>query len=250
MNPVAPVKKYVRATPTILSRDGRSRKPRSLVVFPLSGHYELGPKTERPATRPRPAGLANASLQDGRLMGRLLAAGCGRQKATTMTDAKRRGRHHAPSTGAERRRSPRRPAALVPNLKARLLAGPDVRLVDVSRRGVLLETDTRLMPGSPIRVKFVADDSNLVMKGCVVRSSVAVVSGTGLVYRTAISFDEDISICDESLWHEDPAPPPEPAQQEPPPPHAPHPTEPPATVTATFAASTDDLRSLLAANDW
>jgi hypothetical protein len=169
-----------------------------------------------------------------------------------MTDAKRRGRHHAPSTGAERRRSPRRPAALVPNLKARLLAGPDVRLVDVSRRGVLLETDTRLMPGSPIRVKFVADDSNLVMKGCVVRSSVAVVSGTGLVYRTAISFDEDISICDESLWHEDPAPPPEPepAQQEPPPPHAPHPTEPPATVTATFAASTDDLRSLLAANDW
>jgi hypothetical protein len=164
-----------------------------------------------------------------------------------MTD-KRRTRH-SPNDGSERRTSPRRPASSVPNLKARLLAGAEVRLVDISRRGVLLETDTRLLPGSPIRIKFVADDANLVLKGCVVRSSVNVVSGEGLVYRTAVAFDEDIALCDASLWEETPAS--EPG-------HEPvsltlvadRPAEPETTVTTLFASSSDDLIALLAANDW
>lgn len=187
-----------------------------------------------------------------------------------MSDGKRRGRHHAHIPHDERRGSPRRPASMVPNLKARLLAGPDVRLVDISRRGLLLETDSRLMPGSAIRIKLVADDANVVMKGCVIRSSVAVVTGEGIVYRTAISFDEDIALCDATLWEKDvepqqetgedaeteveaaaevpvasggePAAAPEGATA--PPPAA------PTTVTALFAASSEDLRALLAANDW
>lgn len=165
-----------------------------------------------------------------------------------MTD-KRRARH-APTDGSERRTSPRRPASLIPNLKARLVAGTEVRLVDVSRRGVLLETDTRLLPGSPIRIKFVADDANMVLKGCVVRSSVNIVSGEGLVYRTAVSFDEDISLCDASLWEDtsaqdhadEPAPLSLVASNTP--------AEPETTVTTIFASSSDDLLALLAANDW
>ena len=163
-----------------------------------------------------------------------------------MTD-KRRARV-APD-GSERRTSPRLPAAAMPNLTARLLAGAEVRLVDISRRGVLLETDTRLLPGSPIRIKFVADDANLVLRGSVVRSSVNVVNGEGLVYRTAVSFDEDITLCDESFWQTSTR---EPAAErfpltvvasQPP-------AEPETRVTTLFAASTDDLRALLAANDW
>jgi hypothetical protein len=114
-----------------------------------------------------------------------------------------------PEDPADRRTSPRVPASAVPNLKARLLAGPDVRLVDLSRRGVLLETQSRLLPGSPIRLKFVADDAVLVLKGAVVRSSVSTFGEQGLVYRTAVAFDEDITICDASLWV---APPPAPAE--------------------------------------
>ena len=162
-----------------------------------------------------------------------------------MTD-KRRAREAL--DGSERRTSPRLPASVMPNLTARLLAGAEVRLVDISRRGVLLETDTRLLPGSPIRIKFVADDANLVLRGSVVRSSVNVVNGEGLVYRTAVSFDEDITLCDESFW-EKPA-------TEPAPERCPltmvtsQPAEPETRVTTLFAASTDDLRALLAANDW
>lgn len=168
-----------------------------------------------------------------------------------MSEAKRRPRPHASEPDEERRRSPRRPASMVPNLKARLLAGPDVRLLDISRRGVQLETDTRLLPGSPIRIKFVADDRNVIMKGCVVRSSVAVVSGTGLVYRTAVSFDEDIALCDASLWDE-PAGAPAVQAHEPgqPQPSAAEPEAQTATVTTFFPSSSDELRALLGSNDW
>jgi hypothetical protein len=175
-------------------------------------------------------------------------------------------RHHrkpAPvANGRERRLSPRLPASVAPDLKARLLAGAEVRLVDLSRRGVLLETDTRLLPGSPISVRFLTSDAALVMNGCVVRSSVAVVSAGGLVYRTAVAFEEDLALCDASLWGEGEQPPStaddaaaqlhivhrrdhddaavsQPAS-------GPHPT----TVTTVFAASGDDLRALLVANDW
>lgn len=185
---------------------------------------------------------------------------------------------HEPD-GAERRTSPRVPASAVPHLKARLLAGPDVRLVDLSRRGVLLETQTRLLPGSPVRLKFVADDATLVLKGAVVRSSVCTFGEQGLIYRTAVAFDEDIAICDESLWTSPPAgasaepalafprpktgefflvppvPPPagEAATAEPPATAAApalQAASPAATIITLFADDPEALRSMLAANDW
>ena len=112
-------------------------------------------------------------------------------------------RHGRPvETGAELRKYARRPASDVPDLKARLVAGSDVRLVNVSRRGVLVETDARLMPNSAVTVRFVTDAGSVVLKGCVVRSSIALMSKASLVYRTAVSFDQDISLVDPCLWEE------------------------------------------------
>lgn len=164
-----------------------------------------------------------------------------------------------PATGGEERRtSPRRPASAVPNLQAKLVAGPDVRLIDISRRGVLIETPTRLLPGSPVRMRFVVDANTLVLRGAVVRSAVRSVTDTGLLYLTAVAFDEDISVCDPSLWHEpaaEPAPPsqlsivasePAPGAESPAPPTS----LPEATVFTLYAADGDDFRTLIAANDW
>lgn len=109
-------------------------------------------------------------------------------------------------SGAELRRFARRPASDLPDLKARLVAGSDVRLVNVSRRGVLLETDARLMPNSAVTLRFVTDAASVVLKGRVVRSSIAVLSKATLVYRTAVEFDQDISLVDPRLWDEPVAP--------------------------------------------
>lgn len=95
---------------------------------------------------------------------------------------------------ADRRQAPRAPATALPELAARLIGGPDVRLVDLSRRGVQLETESRLLPGSPVRLRFAAGDHTLVLKGSVVRSSVSAVTEEGLVFRTAVEFGEDISL--------------------------------------------------------
>ena len=46
------------------------------------------------------------------------------------------------------------------------------------------------------------DAASVVLKGCVVRSSIAVMSKASLVYRTAVSFDQDISLVDPRLWEE------------------------------------------------
>ena len=169
-----------------------------------------------------------------------------------MTEANRHAHHGAHLAGENRRSSVRLPAEKLPQLKARLVAGPDVRLVDVSRRGILLETDTRLLPGCPIRVRFVTDDATLILKGRVIRSSVAMVSGEGMVYRTGVSFDEDISVCDEALRREEAEASASPGLAEEV--LAAHPAgdeaEPDTTVTALFPSGSDDLRSLLAANDW
>lgn len=152
--------------------------------------------------------------------------------------------------GPDRRRSPRKPAASVPYLKARLVAGPEVRIIDVSKRGILLETETRLMPNSPIAIRFVAADASLVLKGCVVRSSIAQLTGVELRYRTAVAFEEDIRLCDDSLWQEDVVVPP--ADEHGPDPRghddvAEHEAQ---VVTAVVENTGDELRHLLLANDW
>lgn len=162
---------------------------------------------------------------------------------------------HAPSPDAseERRRSVRLPASAVPYLAARLVGGPDVRLINISRRGVLVETTTRLLPGSPVGIKFVAADATLILRGCVVRSSVAVLNGSALRYHTAVSFSEDIGLCDASLWG--PA-----AAVSSASPSSPEPSVDPTvleavpdaelTLVTTLQESHEELLDLLAANDW
>ena len=53
-----------------------------------------------------------------------------------------------------RRASVRRPASRVPELKARVVAGREVRLINVAKRGVLFETEERLLPNTSIRIRF------------------------------------------------------------------------------------------------
>jgi hypothetical protein len=99
----------------------------------------------------------------------------------------------------ERRRAPRESATRVGYLKARLMGGPEVTLKDVSRRGVLLETESRLLPGVVVGIRFLAADATLTMRGCVVRSSVAHLTGSALKYHTALAFDDELTLYERTL---------------------------------------------------
>lgn len=97
--------------------------------------------------------------------------------------------------GRERRQFTRVPGHAVPEVTARVVGGPHVRLLDVSRRGAQVETTLPLRPGRAVTIRFVAADTTLTLTGAVVRSSVAVLSADGVTYHTALSFSEDVVVC-------------------------------------------------------
>lgn len=102
--------------------------------------------------------------------------------------------------GPERRAYPRIPASAVPYLTARVGGGPPVRLIDLSKRGVQIETTMHMRAGSTVTIRFVSGERSVVLTGAVVRSTVAVLeSAGGVTYHTALAFTEELTLCDEEF---------------------------------------------------
>lgn len=101
----------------------------------------------------------------------------------------------ATNVAEERRAFPRRPASELTFLKSvRLLAGPEVCLVDVSRGGALLESETPLPPGTRICIRLVTTDTTLLIAGRVLRSRVSCLQPGLVRYRSAVQFDEEVAL--------------------------------------------------------
>lgn len=99
--------------------------------------------------------------------------------------------------GHERRQHRRVPASLLPSLSARLSGGAPVRLLDVSRRGVRLETTSHMRPGQTVCIRFVAADATVTLSAAVVRATVAHIEADGIRYETALSLAGDLVLCDQ-----------------------------------------------------
>lgn len=115
--------------------------------------------------------------------------------------------------GHERREHRRVPATLLPSLSARLSGGDAVRLLDVSRRGVRLETTSHMRPGQTVCIRFVAADATVMLSAAVVRATVARIDTDGVRYETALSLAGDLLLCDQ--LHEEATQPPDPAAERP-----------------------------------
>lgn len=97
---------------------------------------------------------------------------------------------------SDRRSAPRHPAHRLPSLRANLLAGPDVAVINVSRGGILLESDVRLRPGSGVCLNLALDDEMHRIDGHVLHVDARIVQNK-VVYRAGIRFDHDVTIFDE-----------------------------------------------------
>lgn len=162
--------------------------------------------------------------------------------------------------GGERRAYPRKPASELPFLKSvKLLAGPEVRIIDVSRGGAQLESDTPLPPGTRVCLRLVTTDTTLLIDGRVLRSRVSCLQPGLVRYRSAVAFDEEVA-----LFSEDKA---DSAAKEAAPRRQPEsPSGPPAarvsgaedpcdaadlvTVTAVVTETGPDLRQIFGVNSW
>ena len=112
------------------------------------------------------------------------------------------------SDSHDRRQHRRIPANFLPSLTARLSGGSEVKLLDVSQRGVRLQTTMHMRPGQTVAIRFVAADATVTLSAAVVRATVAHVDADGIRYETALSLAGDLLLCDHledaaMLGHDD-----------------------------------------------
>jgi hypothetical protein len=95
----------------------------------------------------------------------------------------------------ERSQSTRYPASALPSLRASILAGPDVQLIDVSRCGLLIDSDARLMPGVAVRLNLTLGEQVYLVSGRIGLVDAALVDAK-MKYRAEVALDEECPIFD------------------------------------------------------
>ncbi len=100
-------------------------------------------------------------------------------------------------SGSDRRRWPRRNLSDIPSLKSVILnQSTGIHVIDISRGGILLETEMQLRPQMKILLKIVTSKDVIKIPGCVLRSSIASLTGK-LRYQSAIAFEQPLDILDD-----------------------------------------------------
>jgi hypothetical protein len=101
------------------------------------------------------------------------------------------GRVHA----KDRRRAPRRQSGeLSSPLAVKLPWDAPVTVINISRHGVLLESTSKIAPGSLLDVQLLGDGKHQSVPARMIRSEVAQVDARGVKYRIAAAFDRDLDI--------------------------------------------------------
>jgi hypothetical protein len=99
------------------------------------------------------------------------------------------------SDPADRRRANRRRGEELPFLwTVRLPWGSDVKVVDISNRGVLLESASKISPGSTLDLRLLGEDTNLFVPARMVRAEVASVDTLGVKYRIGAAFSRELDL--------------------------------------------------------
>src|SRR4029453_12221591 len=95
----------------------------------------------------------------------------------------------------DRRIALRRGRGDVPWLSGiKLSWGPELQLVNISSTGVLVETGSKLAPGSTTELHLSGPETNLVVPVRFIRSDVARIDGLGVRYHAAAAFAKEINL--------------------------------------------------------
>lgn len=80
----------------------------------------------------------------------------------------------------------------------KLSHGSEIEIVDISREGMVLETDTRLRPDLKVVLKIVTGKDLMRVPGVVLRSAICSLAG-GPRYRSAVEFTQPLEVLDEAM---------------------------------------------------
>jgi hypothetical protein len=110
--------------------------------------------------------------------------------------------HLSPSTSVfvkhvddERRRARRLRSDEIPSIwTVKFPWGDAGRVVDISTRGALVESPTKVAPGNTINLQLLGESVNLVVSARTVRAEVARIDRTGVKYHLATAFSREIEL--------------------------------------------------------
>ena len=68
----------------------------------------------------------------------------------------------------------------------------DVRPLNISSTGLLLETRAKIPPGTVVDLRLSGPEWQMTIRACFVRSEVAFVNGLGVKYHIAAAFDSQL----------------------------------------------------------
>jgi len=96
--------------------------------------------------------------------------------------------------GVERRAAERsdEPSVHLPRLTGRIRSGHQVRIVNLSAAGVLIESHTRLLPGAAVDLHLEWEQGRHQSRGRVVRAYVSEVLPHALLFRAGVSLEQPI----------------------------------------------------------
>lgn len=83
-------------------------------------------------------------------------------------------------------------------LSVALSHGSEIEIVQISREGMILETDTRLQPDFKIVLKVVTNEGPQRVNGVVLRSAICSLE-RGPRYRSAVEFQQPLELLGESV---------------------------------------------------
>ena len=95
---------------------------------------------------------------------------------------------------SDRRSSPRFPADVLGKASVRLLGGSEVTLINFSERGLLFQSETRLLVGARGTVRIVVGTETTIAAGTVVRSLVQGMASGKLAFHTALALDQPLAL--------------------------------------------------------
>jgi hypothetical protein len=99
------------------------------------------------------------------------------------------------ASGADRRVHRRHPASDVSWLRTlRLKQGPEVKLVDISAGGALIDTRVQLKPGSEVTLQLTSGGQVVELLSEVIRCRLEAIDGSRALYRGACEFDRPIAL--------------------------------------------------------
>ena len=107
----------------------------------------------------------------------------------------------------ERRKAPRFDLFFsMPTLKSiHRFDGLEVDLINLSRRGALIDSPERIVPGSGIFLRVITEETTYTVKGRVTRCSISPTNAR--TFQSGIEFDEDFTFLPASIesleWFED-----------------------------------------------